>query len=153
MPNLIHHIYTSAAQDEFTPDELLRILEQSRRNNGPLGVTGMLLHCAGTFFQILEGRPDTVESLFQKIIGDPRHGGVTTIVREAIHKRSFPEWTMGFAEVSASELATLAGTNDFFGAQACLTALDSNRSKKLLTAFTQGRWRRNLSDRPQPANP
>lgn len=152
MKPLIHHIYTSSAQETPDSEALQRILAQSRRNNAPLGVTGMLLHTAGSFFQILEGTPETVEALFTRISADPRHHRITTIIREPIPRRSFPDWTMGFAEISPPELARLIGTNDFFGDRQCLSALDHGRSKKLLAAFAQGRWHRSQAYQSPPAS-
>jgi hypothetical protein len=153
MQALIHHIYTSAAQGMSDSEALQRILVQSRRNNAPLGITGMLLHTAGSFFQILEGSPEAVTALFTRIAADPRHQRITTIIREPIPRRAFPDWTMGFAEISPPELARLIGSNDFFGNRQCLSALDQGRSRKLLAAFAQGRWLQPQAklSRPAPA--
>lgn len=151
MKSLVHHIYISSAQN--TPDSrvLKRILAQSSRNNASLDITGMLLHTAGSFFQILEGAPEAVDKLFSRICADPRHHRIVTIIREPIPRRSFPDWTMGFAEIPPLELAKLIGTNDFFGKRRCLSALDQGRSRKLLAAFAQGRWHRPQTDRSPPA--
>lgn len=152
MKPLIHHIYTSSAQDRPDGEALKRILAQSRRNNAPLEITGMLLHTAGSYFQILEGAPEAVDQLFARISADPRHHRITTIIREPIPRRSFPDWTMGFAEISPPELARLIGTNDFFGNRRCLSALDHGRSRKLLAAFAQGRWHQPRVVPPGPAS-
>lgn len=152
MQPLIHHIYTSAAQGTPDSEALKRILAQSRRNNAPLGITGMLLHTAGSFFQILEGAPEAIAALFARISADPRHHRITTIIREPIPRRSFPDWTMGFAEISPPELARLIGSNDFFGNRQCLSALDHGRSRKLLAAFAQGRWHQPQANLSRPAS-
>lgn len=152
MKPLIHHIYTSSAQETPDGEALKRILAQSRRNNAPLDITGMLLHTAGSFFQILEGAPEAVDQLFARISADPRHHRITTIIREPIPRRSFPDWTMGFAEISPPELARLIGTNDFFGNRRCLSALDHGRSRKLLAAFAQDRWHQPRVVPPGPAS-
>jgi hypothetical protein len=124
MKPLTHHIYTSSARE--TAD------------NAPLGITGML-HTTGSCSQILEGAPKAVDQLFARISADPRHHRITTIIREPILRRSLPDWTMGFAEISPPEPAKLIGTNDFFGNRQCLCALDHGRSRKLLAAFAQNR--------------
>ena len=145
MPSLIHLIYASTATEAFENLELTALLQQSRANNERLSLTGMLLHSAGNFFQVLEGEPALVDQLSQKIILDKRHAQFTVIIREPIARRSFPTWSMGFSSVSPEELTAIAGLNDFFGKQSCFIQLDAGRAKKLLAAFAEGRWRGNAT--------
>jgi hypothetical protein len=126
MPSLIHLIYASTATEPFGNVQLTELLQQARATNEGLGLTGVLLHSDGNFFQVLEGE---------------RHSRFTVIIREPIARRSFPSWSMGFSSVSAEELATVAGLNDFFGKRSCFVQLDAGRAKKLLAAFEEGRWR------------
>ena len=106
----------------------------------------MLLHTAGSFFQVLEGEEATLIKLFAMIASDPRHLSVTKIIHEPIISRAFGEWTMGFAEVEASELATIDGLSDFFHDGTSLAGVQPGRAKKILTAFAQGRWRSHVRD-------
>lgn len=139
---LVQCIYCSAAKGgAITPVELSTILETARRNNARLEVSGMLLYDDGAFFQILEGERDVVESLFNKISTDPRHGRITKIVVEPIEKRSFAEWTMGYPRITRAELAAIPGLNDFFGRGKSFLNLEEGRAKTLLDAFKEGRWR------------
>ena len=139
--SLVHCIYSSAAAAPCDAAALQRILESSRRNNSTLGVTGMLLHVDGSFFQILEGEAAVVDPLYQVIQQDARHCRVTCIIREAISRRSFADWSMGFAAMNATDLASIVGGNDFFDSATCMAGLDEGRAKKLLRAFASGRWR------------
>lgn len=141
MESLIHVIYASAASAEFTDGELAALLEQSRRSNGLIAVTGMLLYASGSFFQVLEGDASAVDALFAKIKLDRRHTNSVRIIREPIAKRVFGEWTMGYAAMSAGDIVSILGSNDFFGEKSCFAALDGGRAKKLLDAFAGGRWR------------
>ena len=138
---LMHLIYASSATTALGADDLSEILSVSRRNNDQVGVTGMLLHVDGSFFQVLEGPGQRVDEVFARIANDPRHGSVITIIRERIHRRAFGDWSMGFAELSSEDLAEATGANDFFSDARCLEALDSGRAKKLLAAFRNRRWR------------
>lgn len=142
---LIHCVYASAASADLGHEELAALLESARLNNARLGLTGMLLHADGSFFQVLEGPPDVVDALYARIEGDPRHGQVTLIIREPIAKRHFADWTMGFYRVSREELAGLSGVNDFFGKDRALVKLDAGRASKLLAGFRDGRWRKKLA--------
>jgi hypothetical protein len=47
--------YTSIASHHMAHEELLALLAQSRKNNLPTDITGMLLYMEGCFFQVLEG--------------------------------------------------------------------------------------------------
>ncbi len=101
----------------------------------------MLLYDQGGFFRVLEGVKEVVESLFSLILKDKRHEKVTKIIFEAIPKRDFNEWSMGYSSISRNELNTIYGANDFFEEATCLSSMDISRAKKLLTTFSSGRWR------------
>jgi Sensors of blue-light using FAD len=148
MESLTHLIYASTAVRRMSQPELLAILERARETNTRLGLTGMLLHAEGHFFQVLEGDADAVEPLFAKISSDPRHEKVVLIVREPISERAFKEWSMGFASVTHAEVSRILGANDYFTHRSCFEGLTPGRATKLLDAFAQGRWR---SSTPIPA--
>ncbi len=139
-------IYNSAATQPMNEADLVALLEESRNRNASVDVTGMLLYHDHCFFQVLEGPRDEVHQLADRIERDPRHSQMTVIIDEPIHKRSFGEWTMGFAHVSPEDLRRIEGMNDFFDGQRVLTDVDAGRAKKLLSAFGQGRWRVRLAN-------
>lgn len=151
MPKLIHHIYSSTATCDFQPDALITLLNGARINNTAMGLSGMLLYAEGTFFQVLEGAPEAVDTLVEKISRDPRHCRLTTIIRGQISKRAFADWSMGFAEISESELTAIIGANDFFSSRRCLTAITDGYAKKLMAAFADGLWQQTLAGRNLPA--
>lgn len=153
MPELVHLIYSSAAAHPFGRDDLTQLLTKARFKNDKLGVTGMLLYAEGSFFQVLEGSPDTVDALFDTIKNDERHSKVTVIIREPIAKRAFSNWTMGYADITPGETGELVGENDFFSSGQSFSKLDEGRAKKLLAAFKQGRWRSRLTDAGLSASP
>ncbi len=138
---LTHYIYSSAATVDFSHDDIISLLEVARKNNAKLGVTGMLLYDNGSFFQILEGQPQVVDSIYEKIEKDKRHNQVKKIICEEIEKRDFAEWTMGHAGLTRAELLKIEGFNDFFQGQKNLIDLDEGRAKTLLNAFKEGKWR------------
>jgi hypothetical protein len=143
MPALEHVIYASVATEQFTAAELSALLANARESNQRAGLTGMLLHADvdGGFFQVLEGTADAIDTLMLRLKGDPRHTHITTLIREPLAERSFAEWTMGFSSVSPEKLRAVTGLNDFFQTGSCFTQLDAGRAKKLLAAFSEGRWR------------
>jgi hypothetical protein len=139
--DLIHCIYASSATLAFDERDMPALLAQSRKKNTELGITGILLYIEGSLFQVLEGRPAAVDAVYSSIGRDPRHSRVTQIIREPIARRSFEDWSMGFASLDREAAADLVGANDFFATASCLQGISAGRAKKLLVAFGAGRWR------------
>lgn len=111
---MIRLTYASTANHEWSSDELLELLKQSRTNNGAKNITGILLYSKGTFFQVLEGEETSVENLYKEIEKDPRHKNCTTIEKLNITERAFPYWSMGFEKIDLKELRKMEGLNNFF---------------------------------------
>jgi hypothetical protein len=143
MPAMEHVIYASVAKMELGAPQLAELLEKARAANKLAGLTGMLLHsdADGSFFQVLEGEPEAIDQLLDKLRADERHSHLTIIIREPIAERDFGDWTMGFASVSPEKLRKIPELNDFFRGATCFTELDYGRAKTLLAAFAEGRWR------------
>ena len=111
---MIRLTYASTTNQEWSPEELLGLLKQSRTNNGAKNITGILLYSNGTFFQVLEGDEATVENLYTTIEKDPRHKNCTLIEKLNITERAFPYWSMGFEKIKPKELRKMEGLNNFF---------------------------------------
>jgi hypothetical protein len=73
------------------------ILNVSKRNNARDGITGVLMHHDGIFFQILEGDKRAVENCYERILNDRRHSSLSVIIDGAIDSITFPDWIMGYA--------------------------------------------------------
>lgn len=140
MSELLHCIYTSTGNPDLGTSELAELLRRARVRNESLGITGMLLYSNGSFMQVLEGEPERVDDLYARISADKRHNHVTLIIREPIPGRTFGDWSMGFFEAAADEIADIDGFS--FVSSASFARLDRGRAKKLLKAFSEGRWRR-----------
>jgi len=96
---LVRLVYASRAAVPATSAVVDSILVQSRRNNPPLGVTGILCFSDDLFIQVLEGGRDEVCELYNRITRDPRHEQVRILVYEEIAERRFGGWTMGQVDV------------------------------------------------------
>ncbi len=149
MESLIHCIYASAAKTKFGELELAMLLMRARTANARRGITGMLVHAEGSFFQVLEGDAGAVDGVFDKIGADPRHDKITQIIREPIAGRAFGDWTMGYSKMTREDIEAIDGLNDFFGTAQCLAQIDGGRALKLLRTFSAGRWRSRLGGVPQ----
>jgi hypothetical protein len=98
---LIRLIYASRTANVLTPIDVRDILQKSQRNNGPLGVTGALILSNGTFLQCLEGDHLVVNTLYHRILLDPRHREPAVLSLGEITTRLYAGWAMGL--VAATE--------------------------------------------------
>lgn len=134
---LITLIYVSSAAKSVSYSDIQDILRQSREANEKKGITGLLLFKDGNFMQVLEGDADLVDELHQKISNDPRHGGIITLFREPILKRSFSDWKMGFKDIGHLTEDEKAGRSDYLDRPLNDTVYISNPNEAfiLLQAF------------------
>lgn len=120
MSKLIRMIYVSTATNPVITNEgvqvdIGRILLQARKNNPPKKVGGVLYFSNNYFFQCLEGEQDEVNTVFQKIITDPRHSNVQTVSVKHIEERMFATWSMKYValEDNVSEMLKASGFDSF----------------------------------------
>ncbi|MBL8331547.1 MAG: BLUF domain-containing protein [Rubrivivax sp.] len=106
---LVRLMYASRATAALDQEEILGILRQSRANNPPLGVTGVLCVCpvSRIFLQALEGGRSPVNALYHRIAADRRHGDVELLDYAEITERRFAGWSMGQVDMSRLNPALL----------------------------------------------
>ncbi len=98
-------IYCSQATYDFSSDELVALLEVSRRNNESVGLSGMLLYSSQSFLQVLEGEPTALAATYGRIAADDRHSSLRLLLEAEVTAPLFPDWTMGFEDVDDESLA------------------------------------------------
>jgi len=98
-------VYLSSASKLLTEDELKEIVDTSIKNNIRLGITGMMLYNEGNFIQVLEGEEEIVKNRYSIIEQDSRHLGILVLTDGHIENRTFPDWSMGFKIIPASEFS------------------------------------------------
>jgi hypothetical protein len=139
MKSLISLIYASRSAQDFHEHEIPDLLQQVRVANAKQGFTGMLLYIGGSFLQVLEGQPEMVDAVFNKILKDTRHTQIRLIASESIPERAFEGWTMMHKTLDPVEAGELIGEIDYFVSPTWLTQLDVSRARKLLLT-TSLRW-------------
>lgn len=114
---LVYYSRNRVGQDPQTLSAAIKsILSASRRNNAQVDVTGALMFNSGCFAQVLEGGRAAVESVFERVQQDERHGDVAVLAFEPVKTRSFDKWSMGFVGASPDDIArydTLAEASGF----------------------------------------
>ena len=110
---MIRLIYASNATREMSDDDLLFLLQQSRRRNERQDVTGMLLFVGSNFIQVLEGGEKDVEEIYEDILNDDRNTANIVMLKEEITERAFPDWSMGFRYISEKNRGEIEGYTEF----------------------------------------
>lgn len=114
--NLVRFVYVSTATPEYDEQlDLGRILQASRRNNPGEEIGGVLYSGNGYFFQCLEGDRHKVNTLYRKLLDDPRHRDVDVISVKPIAHRVFSDWSMKFVpvETDVEQLLKRQGHREF----------------------------------------
>jgi hypothetical protein len=104
---LVRCLYASLAASSNASAISDAILAQSRKNNPPRGITGMLCFTNEFFIQILEGGRAEVCELFNTITRDDRHSRIQILVFEEISERKFGNWSMAQVNISKINPALL----------------------------------------------
>ena len=146
---LFHCIYTSVEAHPLASGEVAQLVKHSQDSNAKHDLTGVLLHVGDTFFQVLEGGEEEIKSLYGKILKDPRHTQITRIIFESIPRRYFADSSMSLTTMSPAQLSSLLQSPDSNQKDVLLAGLDEGRAKKLLRAFSDGRWRAGTGSTPR----
>ena len=104
--------YFSSASERFNQSALKQLLEISRRNNAPRGITGLLLYRDGQFLQYLEGPQDAVGTTYEHIRMDIRHHSARLVGKGRLEGRIFPQWWMGYRNLAGIHAANAEGYSE-----------------------------------------
>ena len=94
--------YTSLASFALQAGDLEAIHRTAREANALEGITGLLIFNGTQFLQIIEGAPNAIDELVEKLRRDRRHSGLEIRDEREVSVRSFPDWSMELVRVSAS---------------------------------------------------
>ena len=86
------------------------ILAQSVQRNREQNLTGILVADDGCYLQCIEGDPETVGAVAEKLMFDPRHRAIRVIAARSAPSRRFPNWSVCFHRISEIDESVLAQT-------------------------------------------
>ena len=92
---LIRMFYVSEISPGCTELDVKVLLGQAQVRNRRLDVTGMLAKSDGHFCQVLEGRPDAVDQVMDRVRRDRRHTRIRVLLEQPCDRRLFEGWAMG----------------------------------------------------------
>ncbi|WP_286075727.1 BLUF domain-containing protein [Stenotrophomonas sp. 59] len=103
--------YVSRAQPDLSAERLHRLVEDAARFNKLAGVTGVLLHDGERFLQYIEGPPDGIDSVYERILQAGSHIDIIELGRGRLGQRQFPYWAMRSLPVDAAMLRQLSSSD------------------------------------------
>ena len=129
-------VYVSRAVKLMSSIDLSVLLEQSRKRNSELSLTGMLLYKDKSFIQLLEGPSESVKMVIECIKKDRRHIKFSTLVDKEVKSRAFNQWSMSFVNLDV-ENNQPEGFVDYFSDASIVDDLIATPSKavELLAYF------------------
>lgn len=94
--------YTSRAALDLDDDQLRSIHEAAQALNGVDGISGLLLFNGTQFLQWIEGPPEAVDELVERLRRDPRHDAFEIRDERIADGRVFGGWSMKLVRVRSS---------------------------------------------------
>jgi hypothetical protein len=92
--HICSYSYVSKSTRAFSKQEVNELRQLFEHKNLARDITGVLYHHEGLFFQTLEGIPNEVDALLDRIKSDNRHTQFTLVNGTKNYQRLFPDWGM-----------------------------------------------------------
>ena len=95
--HLARLVYVSQKTGNCSVSDLTQILDVARAHNRQKGITGLLCFNGHSFLQVLEGPPEAVNALYNRIVRDSRHSEARLLAYDdTIEAPIFRDWSMGY---------------------------------------------------------
>lgn len=110
MSTLHYLVYVSRACQALEAPVLAGLEARAAAFNQGAGVTGVLAHLGGCFYQWLEGPPESVAAVMNRVRADSMHHTVLVLEEGPVPDRAFAGWSMvaeGFGEASDAGVQAL----------------------------------------------
>ncbi|WP_179336942.1 BLUF domain-containing protein [Winogradskyella ludwigii] len=121
--------YKSKSNSGNTIIDIESLFYNTRQNNNKQEIKGILIYRDTTFFQILEGECTIVNTLYQSIKRDSRHGNIKELLNTEIDKYSFADFGLGYATISSLDA--------LYGFQEYLNKNDGSDNFKIIENLVQ----------------
>ena len=131
--------YLSSASENLTLEGIKGLMENVKMFNDTNTVGGILIYSDHTFFQVIEGKHDTVTALFNRIKKDNRHYNILKILEITSMEKKFRKYSTNFIthykKEASAELLTLLQSQEFEGPGQKLHNLIIYQSKVLFKMY------------------
>ena len=103
--------YTSDANKALQLLEFEALFNQTQLKNDSHNITGFLVKRDDVFFQVLEGNPIIIDTVYEDIKKDYRHTNITEFLNTSIPRLSFKTFDIGYSVIK--NLDTLYSLQQF----------------------------------------
>lgn len=79
----------------ITEEDIEKLSSDMYKKNKKYNITGILIIQNGHFFQIMEGKSDVIDTVFENIKKDTRHTGLIKLIDTAIDIKFFGDYETG----------------------------------------------------------
>ena len=97
-PALLELLYVSVLAPHQRPTVVGQIVAQARARNAERGITGLLVFDGLHFCQHIEGPPEALRPLMERIRLDARHSDVQVLYEGPRDERRYHRFDLGFAQ-------------------------------------------------------
>lgn len=103
MKHLYTICYVSKESPHLTNDAIKDLFQVTEQANNANGISGLLLHSFGNFFQVLEGEKRDLEQLYEnKIKKDTRHNDIYEVFNREMEMPIFSNYLSQFLTITTS---------------------------------------------------
>jgi hypothetical protein len=99
--------YVSVANEPPSQEDIDELLLNASAFNIKHEITGVLLCHKNTFFQFLEGTPENLALVYERIKKSNLHHHILELTNTKSEMRYFKTWSMGFCYIPKSEMQQL----------------------------------------------
>lgn len=97
-PAFLELLYVSVLAPHQRPTVVGQIVAQARARNAERGITGLLVFDGLHFCQHIEGPPEALRPLMERIRLDARHSDVQVLYEGSRDERRYHRFDLGFAQ-------------------------------------------------------
>jgi hypothetical protein len=91
--------YTSDVNKTLNLLAFEALFNQTQLKNDSHNITGFLVKRNGMFFQVLEGNPIIIDTVYEDIKKDRRHSNITEFLNTSIPQLSFKTFDIGYSVI------------------------------------------------------
>ncbi|AXO81183.1 BLUF domain-containing protein [Olleya aquimaris] len=95
--------YKSEANSRLELMDFEALFNQTQLKNDSHNITGVLVKKGDLFFQILEGNPIILDTVYEDIKKDHRHSKLTELLNKPIKQLNFKSFDIGYSVIKDTE--------------------------------------------------
>ena len=95
--------YKSEANPLLKLMDFEKLFNQTQLKNNSHNITGVLVKRGAVFFQILEGNPVIIDTVYEAIKNDHRHSKIVELLNKPIMQLNFKSFDIGYSVIKDTE--------------------------------------------------